>query len=559
MAFRAFVSLLFVGILTSFVHADGFQQPKTKAEWEQRRVEIREDLRKLLELPNPKVDARPEEPDAQPLEGGCAQVELLLNSETNTVRAVEVLPKGFDPSKKWPAVLLLEDGLPVLKLDMSKPGPDGKPTALSLALRGYVVVRVAQPADPNLWKPTLPGRRPRLGELIARDETALRLLRGLPHVDPDRIAVVGIDQGATRATWLMALNADIKGGAVISGSPRFADLLASGALKEDEAAPWIKTMLKSYDAEVLFALSTPRTIWHLVGDRGTSWDVSGIDVIRDTAKPLYKLFGHEGGYFDNLFHGIGKGCTLLEWDMAHEAIDKSLNSQGPTPLGHAPEAEPKVDGRFVNPAENGIAGWVAEMSQRPSTWTWSQGVIACKPGPDEYGWLRAPIELDDFILTLEWRVSKGGNSGVFLRSKPVDWFLPPTFANSMVVPTRGLDWPSRTGLELQSSDDPGRVSKYHSGSLYRHAAPSANPTHPAGQWNKWTIRCRGLRVEVWSNGEQVMDTMLDQYPTLRTPPLKGYFGLQNHGNGTEFRNIRYLKLDPSTTATAGSTGAATIK
>ena len=42
-------------------------------------------------------------------------------------------------------------------------------------------------------------------------------------------------------------------------------------------------------------------------------------------------------------------------------------------------------------------------------------------------------------------------------------------------------------------------------------------------------------VEVWCNGRQVLDTRIDQYPTLRHPPLRGYFGLQNHGVGASFQ------------------------
>ena len=118
--------------------------------------------------------------------------------------------------------------------------------------------------------------------------------------------------------------------------------------------------------------------------------------------------------------------------------------------------------------------------------------------------------------------------------------------------TRGLEWPSRTGLELQATDDAGQANKYSSGSLYRHAAPAENVVRPAGEWNHYTVRCRGPRVEVWCNGRQVLDTTIDQYATLRNPPLRGYFGLQNHGVGAEFRNLRYLRLSPGSEPAAAT-------
>jgi hypothetical protein len=121
--------------------------------------------------------------------------------------------------------------------------------------------------------------------------------------------------------------------------------------------------------------------------------------------------------------------------------------------------------------------------------------------------------------------------------------LPPSVRNKRLVSTRGLDWPSRTGLELQAQDDPGQATKYSSGSLYRHAGVAANPTNPPGQWNRYTVRARGPRIEVWSNGQQVLDARIDECPlTLPNPPLRGYIGLQNHGAPAEFRNIKLRRL-----------------
>jgi hypothetical protein len=247
---------------------------------------------------------------------------------------------------------------------------------------------------------------------------------------------------------------------------------------------------------------------------------------------------------ETIFGHLGEAFTLLEWDMMLELFDKTLRPQGPTPLGHAPEPEPVVDGRFLDPAAHGLAGWSVEMSQRPTTWRWEDGTIVCEPGANEYGWLRAPIEVDDFVLSLEWKVPKAGNTGIFLRARPVDWEIYPSPEGKLDVATLGPTWPSRTGLELQATDDAGVANKYSSGSLYRHAAPAENVTRPAGEWNRYTVRCRGTRVEIWCNGRQVLDASIDRYPTLRRPPLRGYIGLQNHGVAAQFRNLRLLRLAP---------------
>src|SRR5262249_47363723 len=135
-------------------------------------------------------------------------------------------------------------------------------------------------------------------------------------------------------------------------------------------------------------------------------------------------------------------------------------------------------------------------------------------------------------------------TGIFLRARPVPWTLPASVLNKRIVSTRGLDWPSRTGLELQAQDDPGIASKYSSGSLYRHAGVTANPTKPPGEWNHYTARAVGPRMEVWCNGEQVLDAEIDECPLpLPEPPMRGYIGLQNHGAPAEFRNIKLLRLN----------------
>ena len=42
----------------------------------------------------------------------------------------------------------------------------------------------------------------------------------------------------------------------------------------------------------------------------------------------------------------------------------------------------------------------------------------------------------------------------------------------------------------------------------------------------------------------MLDARIDQCPlTLAEPPLRGYIGLQNHGVGGQFRNVKLLRLD----------------
>jgi hypothetical protein len=116
-------------------------------------------------------------------------------------------------------------------------------------------------------------------------------------------------------------------------------------------------------------------------------------------------------------------------------------------------------------------------------------------------------------------VNAKGNSGVFIRSG--------TERN-----------PAFTGHEIQILDDAGMApKKWTTGALYDVVPPTKNASRPAGQWNAMRIEARGPRVQVWLNGEAIIDH-------LPVRSLHGYIGLQNHDDKavTQFRNVRLTEL-----------------
>jgi hypothetical protein len=523
-----------------------FAVPKTRAAWEARRAEVRAAVQEALNdvptrpaLPKLELTTPPE-----PRDGVLVSSFLVDDGTSPPPCGVLALPIRPATEGRAPAVIFLTDGDPMA------PGPEGIPVPVALARSGFVVLcrdthftearkslgtgqgqnraTGAEPSGPGSWP------------MILRDDlVCLDALLADPQIDPKRVAVGGFGLGGTRAWWLLALDDRLKCASVAGGLTRLASM---------PPGPWVDRFPRQFDTEAVIALCAPRSLEIMTGTNDPGSALPGALIFRDTVRRVYRLYRPEGHDMETIFAGLGHEFTLLEWDMMLEHFDKELKPQGPTPLGHAPEPEPVVDDRFIDPAANGLAGWVAEMSQRPGTWQWRNGTIVCAPGPNEYGWLRAPIELDDFILSVEWKVPRNGNTGIFLRAKPVEWFVSPSEEGKWKVATRGPEWPSRTGLELQATDDAGKASKYSSSSLYRHAAPAENLVKPAGEWNHYIVRARGPRVEVWCNGRQVLDAAIDHCPTLRQVPLRGYFGLQNHGVGAEFRNVRYLRLTPDSLA-----------
>lgn len=173
-----------------------------------------------------------------------------------------------------------------------------------------------------------------------------------------------------------------------------------------------------------------------------------------------------------------------------------------------------------------LSGWEA-VGGSADCWAWENGKVVCKGGKG--GWLCTKEQYGDFELEVEYNCPKDGNSGVFIRA-----------------PREGHT--SKVGMEIQILDDDAEIHKnikpfQHTASVYGVVAPSKPAQKKVGEWNTMRIRCKGDQVTITLNGEKVVDADMNAYDDLKGRPRKGYIGLQNHGSGLEFRNVRLKKLD----------------
>jgi hypothetical protein len=173
-----------------------------------------------------------------------------------------------------------------------------------------------------------------------------------------------------------------------------------------------------------------------------------------------------------------------------------------------------------------LSGWDA-VGGPADCWAWEDGKVVCKGGKG--GWLCTKEQYGDFEFEVEYNCPKDGNSGVFIRA-----------------PREGHT--SKVGMEIQILDDDAEIHKnikpsQHTASIYSVVAPSKSVQRKAGEWNTMRILCKGDRVAITLNGEKVVDADMSAFEELKGRPRKGYIGLQNHGSGLEFRNVRLKKLD----------------
>jgi 3-keto-disaccharide hydrolase/FG-GAP-like repeat len=209
----------------------------------------------------------------------------------------------------------------------------------------------------------------------------------------------------------------------------------------------------------------------------------------------------------------------------------------------APRSQPQPDREGFVPLFNGrdLSGW-----QPAINWTVEDGVITLKNRTDRQehndNYLWTERQYGDFVLDLEFKVTQGTNSGVYLR-------------------TSNMKDPVQTGIEIQvASAAPGsRLGKGSIGGIYDLVAPRTNALK-LDDWNRYTITCQGPRISVVLNGQPVSEANLDEWPEARKSPdgtankfdkaLKdfartGYVGLQDHGSPVWYRNIRIKPLNPS--------------
>jgi hypothetical protein len=154
-------------------------------------------------------------------------------------------------------------------------------------------------------------------------------------------------------------------------------------------------------------------------------------------------------------------------------------------------------------------------------------------------------KLTNFELDLEWKISEGGNSGIFILAQEL--------ANEPI-------WKSAPEMQILDNErhpdaklgvDGNRMA----GSLYDLIPAKPQNTKPAGQWNHVHILVYKGTVVYSMNGANVVEYHLwtedwkkmianskfKDFGWIVNPAKEGYIGLQDHGDDVWFKNIK-LKI-----------------
>jgi len=173
-------------------------------------------------------------------------------------------------------------------------------------------------------------------------------------------------------------------------------------------------------------------------------------------------------------------------------------------------------------------------------WVIENGVLSLDPSAGRPGDIITEAQFTNFELSLEFRVTKGANSGI----------------KYFILPGTNL------GCEFQILDDEnhpdakqGKNGNRLQGGLYDLIPPKGKRDMPIGEWNHARIISKGSHVEHWLNGRKIVEYERgsDAFKTLVAgskykdnkdfaTPMQTPILLQDHGDVVSFRNIKIKKL-----------------
>ena len=191
--------------------------------------------------------------------------------------------------------------------------------------------------------------------------------------------------------------------------------------------------------------------------------------------------------------------------------------------------------------------WHTYLSNSVEGWESKDKVYVLDPSDKKNNGLVSNKHYHSFILSLEWKVDKGGNSGIF-------WALNENPKYSV---------PYLTAPEVQVIDDEYYYGgdkenrKHMNGSVYDMVAPSMLAANPTGEWNKYVIEINykknignvnlnvkdvstfPLRGKKWN--EMIENSKFKTWDGFAKTE-KGPIALQDHDTRVYYRNIKIKEL-----------------
>jgi len=235
------------------------------------------------------------------------------------------------------------------------------------------------------------------------------------------------------------------------------------------------------------------------------------------------------------------GCaSLLGLLLIAASCATSSDNRGEGPVTLRDQSlHPAFSGVRHEAYDEVFRGW-HELRFPTRDWVVEGAVLKSLKGPEVD--LITRDKYESFILDVDWKVSRGANSGILY---------------GVTEETERTFW---SGPEYQINDDPhhddGKVPVTSAGALYDLLPPNDRKhLKPTGEWNHTRIVSRNGKIEHWLNGELILEygwndaatRKLIQQSKFKDSPqfmkvLNGHLALQHHGDDVWFRDISITRL-----------------
>ena len=164
-----------------------------------------------------------------------------------------------------------------------------------------------------------------------------------------------------------------------------------------------------------------------------------------------------------------------------------------------------------------LTGWKMRNPNAKETWKANDGVL---DNTDKGSDLYTEQKFKDFQLHIEFKVPKGGNSGVYLRGR----------------------------YEIQVADSfGGKPEPGSCGGIYGQYAPSENASKPADEWQSFDVTLVGMQLTVLHNGKKIHDNVTLKGDTGGSMGGKaedaGPLMLQGDHTKIQYRNIKVKPIE----------------
>ena len=264
------------------------------------------------------------------------------------------------------------------------------------------------------------------------------------------------------------------------------------------------------------------------------------------------------------------GTETVETKVANEGAPAYISVEKPqVDLASVPQDK---DGFYVLFDGETLNGWRGYGKDNvPSRWTVEDGCIkftgtGTGEGQTlEGGDLIFAHKFKNFQLELEWKVSKGGNSGIFYLAQEIKEYNADSTTKWAPI---YISAPEYQVLDNANHPDAllGVDGNRQSASLYDMIPAKPQNQNPYGEWNTAKIMVYKGTVVHGQNGTNVVEYHLwtpqwtdmlqaSKFSQEKWPLAfellnncggenhEGYFGLQDHGDDVWYRNIRIKVLD----------------